>query len=303
MQGSHQTHNRALQRKARWRMARITAVLLLLGCIQAGTRLTAQTVTLSASKMPLEKICKEIEKQTGYFFVYAKDLEKSQPVSVQLKNEAVKSALDKIFEGSNLRYELIGKVVSVNTKKKAAPVQSNSESLADTINIHGVVITEKGPLENVSISSTKSKRSTLTDVKGAYLLKGVIPGEELVFSYVGYSPLRKKIGRDRELIVALQVADNELDKVVVKAYGTTTKRFATGTIATVSGKDIENVPVQNPLLALTGRVPGIVITPLTGEASAPIKVEIRGKEQYQSQFPFRPAVCDRWHSANHHGSQ
>lgn len=288
MQGSHQTHNRALQRKARWRMARITAVLLLLGCIHAGAQLRAQTVTLSASKMPLEKICKEIEKQTGYYFVYAKDLEKSQPVSVQLKNEAVKSALDKIFEGSNLRYELIGKVVSVNTKKKAASVQSTSESIADTINIHGVVITEKGPLENVSISSTKSKRSTLTDEKGAYMLKGVIPGEELVFSYVGYSPLRKKIGRDRELVVALQVADNELDKVVVKAYGTTTKRFATGTIATVSGKDIENVPVQNPLLALTGRVPGIVITPLTGEASAPIKVEIRGRNSINPNFPSDP---------------
>jgi TonB-linked SusC/RagA family outer membrane protein len=288
MQGSHQTHNRALQRKARWRMARITAVLLLLGCIQAGARLTAQTVTLSANKMPLEKICKEIEKQTGYYFVYAKDLERSQPVSVQLKNEAVKSALDKIFDGSNLRYELIGKVVSVNTKKKEAPVQSNNESITDTINVRGFVITEKGPLENVSISSTKSKRSTLTDLKGAYVLKGVIPGEELVFSYVGYSPLRRKVGRDREIVVALQVADNELDKVVVKAYGTTTKRFATGTIATVSGKDIENVPVQNPLLALTGRVPGIVITPLTGEASAPIKVEIRGRNSINPNFPSDP---------------
>ena len=171
MQGSHQTHNRTLQRKARWRMARMTAVLLLLGFIQAGAQVAAQTVTISANKMPLEKVCKEIEKQTGYFFVYAKDMEKSQPVSVQLKNEDLKTALNKVFDNSNLTYELVGKVVSVNTRRKAAPAQPKNESFIDTITLKGAVLTEKGPLENVSISSTLSKRSTLTDVKGNYVLK------------------------------------------------------------------------------------------------------------------------------------
>ncbi|WP_127132785.1 SusC/RagA family TonB-linked outer membrane protein [Pseudoflavitalea rhizosphaerae] len=287
MQGSNETHNRALQRRARWRLARMTAVLLLLGFIQAGAQVAAQTVTISANRMPLEKVCKEIEKQTGYFFVYARDLEKSKPVTVQLKNEELRTALNKVFNNSNLTYELVGKVVSVNTRKKAATDQPKSEPLTDTITLKGAVITEKGPLENVSISSSISKRSTLTDVKGQYVLKGVIPGEEIIFSYVGYKPYRAK-ARSRELVVALEVADNELDKVVVKAYGTTTKRFATGTIATVSGKDIENVPVQNPLLALTGRVPGIVITPLSGEASAPVKVEIRGRNSINPNFPSDP---------------
>lgn len=288
MQGSHQTHNRA-PRKARWRIARITAVLLLLGILQAGAQLEAQTVTLNATKMPLEKVCKEIEKQTGYFFLYSKNIEKVQPVTIQLKNEEVKSALEKVFDKSNLRYELIGKVVSVNTKKKEEfSSEQKAETYQDTINIHGGVITEKGALENVSITSSKSKRSTLTNIKGQFVLKGVYPGEELVFTYVGFLPYKMKVGKSREVVVALEVAENELDKVVVKAYGTTSKRFNTSSIISISGKDLENVPVQNPLLALSGRVPGLMIQTTGGEATAPIKVEVRGRNNVNPNFPSDP---------------
>lgn len=289
MQGSPKKYNRA-RLKARWQLARMTAAFLLLGILQAGAQLAAQTVTLNANKMPLEKVCKEIEKQTGYFFVYAKDLQKSQPVSVQLKNDDVRTALDKVFDGSALKYELIGKVVSVNTRKKPeASTPSGNSNLADTINVHGNVITEKGALENVSVTSTKSKRSTLTDIKGAFTLRGVVPGEEIVFTYVGYTSERQKVtANNREIVVAMFPAENELDKVVVKAYGTTSKRFTTSSIVSVSGKDLENVPVQNPLLALSGRVPGLVVMQTGGDATSPVKVEVRGRNSVNPNFPSDP---------------
>lgn len=289
MQGSQQFHNRSRFR-GRWQLARMTAAFLLLGILQAGAQIAAQTVTLNANKMPLEKVCKEIEKQTGYFFVYAKDLQKSQPVSVQLKNDDVRTALDKVFDGSSLKYELIGKVVSVNTRKKQEPSsQAASNNPADTMNVHGNVITEKGVLENVSVTSTRSKRSTLTDIKGAFTLRGVYPGEELIFTYVGYTSERQKITpNNRQIVVAMFPAENELDKVVVKAYGTTTKRFSTSSIVSVSGKDLENIPVQNPLLALSGRVPGLVVIQTGGDAMSPVKVEVRGRNSVNPNFPSDP---------------
>ncbi|MBO9634239.1 MAG: TonB-dependent receptor plug domain-containing protein, partial [Chitinophagaceae bacterium] len=286
MRGSNQTHDRAI--RSRWRIARMTAVLLLLGLIQAGAQLTAQTVTLSANKMPLEQVCKEIEKQTGYFFVYAKDLQKSQTITVQLKNEEVKTALEKVFDRSNLKYEVIGKVVSVNTKKKAEAAEARTEAQTDTMNIYGAVITEKGPLENVSVTTSKSKKSALTDINGTYQIKGVLTGEDLIFSYVGYTPLRRKVGKERQIVVGLQVADNELDKVVVKAYGTTSRRYSTSSIVSVSGKEIENIPVQNPMLALAGRVPGLVVQAASGEPMAPVRVEIRGRNSINPNFPTDP---------------
>ena len=42
----------------------------------------------------------------------------------------------------------------------------------------------------------------------------------------------------------LDVADNELDKVVIQAYGKTTQRFATGNIVKVTAEEIERQPVM-----------------------------------------------------------
>ncbi|SEA50539.1 TonB-linked outer membrane protein, SusC/RagA family [Chitinophaga terrae (ex Kim and Jung 2007)] len=252
----------------------------------------AQLVNLSVSNQPLTKVCKEIEKQTGYYFIYANDLkDKSYPVSVNIKNQPVKEALAKVFQGSPYAYEVNDKLVSVNT---ARPTTKNNKAETaeptDTLTVTGQIFDGKGrgPLENASVTTSITKRSAMTDPMGRFKLKGVKQGELIQVTYIGYQQNKTLITDQREYFMSLTPATNELDNVVVKAYGKTTQRYNTGSIVTISGKEIENQPTMNPLLALQGRVPGLVITPTDGNPAAPVKIEIRGRNTLNPNMTGEP---------------
>ena len=50
--------------------------------------------------------------------------------------------------------------------------------------------------------------------------------------------------------IYMKVAQNELDKAVVQAYGMTTQRLTTADIGRVTAEEIERQPVMNPLLGI-----------------------------------------------------
>ncbi|MBC9931845.1 SusC/RagA family TonB-linked outer membrane protein [Chitinophaga qingshengii] len=253
---------------------------LLLSVILPAVSLSAQTVTLSANRMPLEKVCKEVEKQTGYYFVYPANLRQNNPlVTVALKNADVNTSLREIFDRTSYRYEVTDKVVSINTALRNNKPEKNiaaKDTLSITVKGRVTSLQTFGPLENASVSSSFTQRTTLTNEKGEFELKGVLLGEEILVSYVGYEKY-KAIVTQPTVNVMMQPADNLLDKVVVKAYGVTSKRFNTSSIVTVSGKELQDLPVQNPLMALEGRVPGLMITRANNSPGSPLRVEVRGR--------------------------
>ncbi|RAJ08851.1 TonB-linked SusC/RagA family outer membrane protein [Chitinophaga skermanii] len=263
---------------------------LLIGLCFAQTIAFAQRVSLSVQNTSLVKVCKEVEKQTGYYFVYAKDLkEVNTPVTVDLKNEPVQSALTKIFKGLPYQYEVIDKVVSVNTKK-ATSKSAGIADMQDTIILKGIVVGEKDePLPGASVMSTKTKRMALTNEKGQFEMKGVALDEEVVFSYIGYTP-KKTRAAGGVIIMVLEPSQNQLDQVQIRGYGKTSQRYSTGSITTVQGKEIEQFPVMNPLLALQGKVPGMTISQVSANPSDPIKIEIRGRGSLNSSMPADPLI-------------
>ena len=257
---------------------RLTAFLLLIGCLHAGAKGVAQTVTLSVSNMPLDKVCKEIERQTGYYFVYAKDMkEKSHLISLVIKNASIEETLARIFAGLPFSWEVIDKVVVVNTVKKnfsleeLPPEATSTEIKGRITNAHGE------PLVNASVLIKRTKTGSQTNVNGEFALKNVRPEDVLSISFIGYKPLTVNVGDRKELTLVMDITDDDLDKVVIQGYGTTSQRLATGNIATVTAEEIEKQPVMNPLMALQGRVAGLDIQQTSGYTSAPIKAEIRGR--------------------------
>jgi TonB-dependent SusC/RagA subfamily outer membrane receptor len=74
----------------------------------------------------------------------------------------------------------------------------------------------------------------------------------------------------------------------VQAYGTTTQRLTTSDIGTVTAEEIERQPVINPLLALQGQVAGLDVNETSGYASAPVKVELRGRATIDGSFTSDP---------------
>jgi len=112
-------------------------------------------------------------------------------------------------------------------------------------------------------------------------------------SYVGYGRQYFPVGNQKSLKIILRETTNQLDQVVVQAYGETSQRLATGDIGGITAKDIAKQPVSNVLDALQGQVAGTVVTNTTGYASGTVKVEIRGRNTVNPNFPSDP-LYSRW---------
>ena len=68
------------------------------------------------------------------------------------------------------------------------------------------------------------------------------------------------IGNKNNFKVTLEEDAKKLDEVVVVGYATQKKVNLTGSVASVSSKDIQDIPVANTATLLQGRLPGLVLT-------------------------------------------
>ncbi len=142
------------------------------------------------------------------------------------------------------------------------------------------------PIPGVTVQLKGRTLGTTTDVDGRFILPKVAIGETLVISSIGFEK-REVIVRGKSILAQLNVDVNKLDETIVVAYGTTTQRLSTGNIASIKAKDIEKQPVNNPLLALQGRVPGLFITQTNGLPGGGVTVRIQGQNSlYNGSGPL-----------------
>ena len=148
----------------------------------------------------------------------------------------------------------------------------------DTYQVSGKVI-EKGtnlPLPGVSILIKGSKSGTTTDQSGNFNLKLSRAQETLTFSFLGFSSQEISAKSGNTLNVVLADASNELDEVVVVAYGTTKRRDITGSVSRINGDQLQNRQVSNLTKALQGMAPGIQAVSSSGQPGTSATIRIRG---------------------------
>ncbi|MGV3588267.1 MAG: STN domain-containing protein, partial [Adhaeribacter sp.] len=98
---------------------KLTFVLMLfaLGPVSAGSN--AQKITLSENNAPLEKVLKEIRKQSGYDFFYNEALlQQAKRVSIHVQNASLEEALAQSFAGQPFVYTVALNTVVINEARK-----------------------------------------------------------------------------------------------------------------------------------------------------------------------------------------
>lgn len=269
------------------RVMRLTAFILLAGCLEVTAAGYSQTVTLSVKGEPLERVFREIQTQTGFTFVYYKeDLQKAKPVDLQVSDAPIEDALAACFRDQPFTYTIVDKYVVV---KQKILIDNTQKEISPPGDIIGNVTDSSGvPMENVNITVKRTGYGTITDARGNFVLHNVEGNDVLVFSYVGFDNLSISVKGRSNIHLKMRPATSMLDEAVVQAYGHTSQRLATGNIGTVTAKEIETQPVMNPLLTLEGRVAGLVVSPASGYASSPVRVEIRGRNSINGTFTSDP---------------
>jgi TonB-linked SusC/RagA family outer membrane protein len=151
--------------------------------------------------------------------------------------------------------------------------------MAQNIDIKGVVIdgTTKESLPGVTVKVEGNNFvGTTTDLNGNFKLKINAKAQKLAFSFVGYVSQSVTIGGNTEFNISLAADIKRLDEVVVIGYGTMKRRDLTGSISSVSGKTIQNIPVTSAAQAITGRMAGVQVTTTDGSPDADIMIRVRG---------------------------
>lgn len=268
------------------RVMKITAFILLAFCLQISAKTGAQEkITLKEKNASLSKILTEVRKQTGCsFFLSEETIKYSNPISIDVKNASLREVLDVCFKNQPFTYYINQNAITIIPKKNQNNDSNSSEtSLKSLIEVKGRVVDEKeDPVSGATISVQGSIKSTVTNADGIFSLSGVEDAAVLTITHVQYNTLTIKLNGTGFISAKLQVKISPLDEMQVIAYGQTTRRFATGNIATVKAADIEKQSVLNPLLALQGRVPGIEIKQSTGMPGGGVSVRIQGQNSIRS---------------------
>ena len=132
-----------------------------------------------------------------------------------------------------------------------------------------------GALPGATILERGTSNGVSTNADGAFSLR-VQPGATVVISSVGYTAQTIAVGSQSVINVSLLASATQLSEAVVVGYGTQTKADVTGSIVTLTSKDVANAPVQSFEQAIQGKAAGVVIENSSGKLGQAIKVRVRG---------------------------
>lgn len=240
----------------------IVCVLCIVGLSMSANVLKSQ-ISLTMKNVTLQQVFDEIHRQVGVSIIYSNEVvNDNETISIQVKNSTLEETLKVALKGKNISIrERNGQVVLLpysekSTEQVLAPDQRK-------VKVSGTVVDQfNDPLPGVNIQVRGLNIGTITDAEGVFSIEVPYADAVLVFSYVGFQPEEVALsGRDR-IAVRLVEDSKAMEEVVVIGYTTQRKATITGSIATITTKDLQQSPTANLNNALAGRMPGLMVVHL-----------------------------------------
>lgn len=140
-------------------------------------------------------------------------------------------------------------------------------------------------LSGVAIAVQGAGTGTITSLDGTYSLN-VDPQGTLIVSYIGYETQSIPVKGRSVINIAMKEDMNLLDEVIVVGYGTQKKSDLTGSISSVSSKDVKNYAVSNVSQLLTGKAAGVFVSSSSGQPGESAIVRVRGLGSVNDNNPL-----------------
>ena len=265
---------------------KICVRMLILGLSTLSARTHSQIrLTLDAKNKTLPEVFQEITRLSGYEFMYSSnELRHVGKVSVQLEDRDLSDILAECLKNTGLWYRLEDDVIIIS------PKLVSPQKVGEKLVVTGSVKDKGGmPLPGVTILLKGTQLGGVTDADGNFRL--TLPGNTehvLIFSFVGMKTREIKVNDAKPLTVVMEEDAREMDEVVVVAYGTQLKRNVTGSIASVDDFKPQESQVGNVITGLQGRVSGLWVRKLSGDAGANPEFVIRGHQS--SNLSVQPLI-------------
>lgn len=214
-------------------------------------------ISVEFKENSLVEVFSKIENITSYKFTYNSELlnKKKHKVSKIFKNKSLNEILDFCLENTNFTFEIMdNKNIVIREKTKR-----------DKYKLWGKVVDEENtPMPGVTIIIEKQKTGFATGIDGNFNGNSSTREGMLTLSFIGYKTMKVPFQSGKEIIVKMQKDISDLGDVTVIAYGERNKRELIGSISSVKGDAIKEIPSSSLANLLQGRMAGVEITNQSG---------------------------------------
>lgn len=260
-----------------WTTMRITAILLFVCAMHVSAKTFSQTLTLDCKDMPLTQVLKDIQKQTGYSFIYVSTDIQGYTTTVKVNSVNIEEGLRACLKGMPFTYTIDSKIV---TLKKEPSISEINEISQEPTDVKGRVLDARNnPIQGASVTArSKGKTVTaVTDDHGDFQLQGVDSSSVLEITHVGYEKQEVKV-RSGIIQITLNLHVAVLQDVSItysNGYQYISKERATGSYDFVDNKLFNREVGTDVISRLDGIASSVFFDKREGSTSL-AKMTIRG---------------------------
>lgn len=254
---------------------------------------TSNAISVQVENVKLRDLFREIENNSDYaFFFNDQYAELDKEVSLAIKDQKIDEILNTLLDDTQLSYHILD-----NNFIVIVPKVSMQEAT-----VTGIVTDADGnPLPGVNVIEKGTTNGVITDLEGNYTISVSSSDAILQFSFVGYLSEEIPVGSQSSIDIALVESLEELGEVVVIGYGVLRKEAVTGSVATMDGDEMRDVPSSDITHSLKGRMPGVEMLPTSSKPGAEMQIRIRGTRSLSADndplivldgIPFAGSISD-----------
>jgi TonB-dependent starch-binding outer membrane protein SusC len=279
------------------RFMKVSLLLTLVTTLNVSAVLYSQDskLNLTVKDKSLIDVIRVIEQQSNYRFFFSDNYQDlSNLVSINVKDGNIDKVLTDLFEDKAITYKMLENNIIVITP---------SENIAQQQTVTGTVTdaTSGEALPGVNIIIDGTTNGVITDINGKYSITVDNASATLVFSFIGYVSEKIAAQGNATINVALIPDVKKLDEVVVVGYGTQRAEAVTGSVSSIRGDVMRDVPSSNITTALQGRVAGVDMSQTSTKPGAQMQIRIRGSRSLSADnnplvvldgIPFAGSIGD-----------
>lgn len=229
-------------------------------------------VSVNVKNGTLSEIFSQIEAQSNYRFFYQNEqILNVDRKSVDVNDKNVEELVKSLLYDTGLSYKFVDRNIIIYPKSEEATFAQQQ------IPVSGKVTdTNNAPLPGVTVVIKGTTNGTVTDVDGKYSFSNIPSDAVLVFSFVGMRSKEVDVANQTTINVSLEEETVGIGEVVAIGYGTQRKEAVTGSVASVRGNELREVPSSDITQALQGRVSGVEMSQTSSKPGAQLQIRIRG---------------------------
>lgn len=155
------------------------------------------------------------------------------------------------------------------------------------VSYKGKIVDASGePIIGAIIKVKGTNNGVASDLDGNFAIEAK-SGATFVATYVGMKAVELKPTDGKQFTITMKDDSKVVDEVVVVGYGTQRKANLTGSVASVTSKDLSDIPTANATNLLQGRLPGVTLTSNGGLAGGDTpEIRIRGIGTFGNNDPM-----------------